>query len=607
MITLNSRSLQAPILLAVLAGSIFFLNLGGARLWDDDEPKNAGCGREMYEAGNWLVPTFNHELRPHKPVMLYWAMIASYHLVGDSEFAARLPSALASIGTVLLVFFIGRKLFDETTGLLAGVLLASGLMFTVLSRAATPDAILILFTTGALYFFVTGLSKLRGGTFSGRLVAGPIALLDEARLPTREAIGMYGCIALAVLTKGPIGILLPLTSLAVYAAILCQSSAMPSISECEAPTWKTWLKHQFAPSRVVTGMLGFRLPLGILIVLLVAGPWYVAVTLATGGDWLLQFLGTHNVHRFLHPMERHSGPFFYYVIAVLAGFFPGSCFLPVAVFQAIREHRNRSTLAHSFGLLLAWAGTYLVFFSLAATKLPNYIVPCYPAIALLTGAWLVSSLRRAAASDFFWMKMGMASYALVGLILTCALAYVAHNYWEGKYFVAFAGIVPLASGIACFILLRHERSYPALITFAASGIAFVILGTSVTAPAVSPYQTSANIGAQLARLEEGCEQGEMAFATYHYTRPNVVYYTGKHVRRLAAEAEVLKFLKSESHAVVVPRSLYNRFQEQLPDSIGILDSHQRFMVPEEQILILGHRKQKTRTQLARTNNNSVRK
>ncbi len=95
--------------LVVLAAAaiVFFTNLGAPQLWDEDEPRNAACAREMLERGDWVVPTFNYELRTQKPVLLYWCMLASYSVFGVNEFAARLPSALFAIGTSLLTYHLG--------------------------------------------------------------------------------------------------------------------------------------------------------------------------------------------------------------------------------------------------------------------------------------------------------------------------------------------------------------------------------------------------------------------------------------------------------------------------------------------------------------------
>src|SRR5690349_14543704 len=113
------------VLLVAVAALVFLLNLGGARLWDEDEPKNAQCAREMLARGDWIVPTFNQELRTDKPVLLYWLMMPAYLLLGVSELAARLPSAVLAIGTSVLTYHLGRKLFSPQIGLWAGIILAT--------------------------------------------------------------------------------------------------------------------------------------------------------------------------------------------------------------------------------------------------------------------------------------------------------------------------------------------------------------------------------------------------------------------------------------------------------------------------------------------------
>ena len=138
------------LLLVVVAVAVVFPFLGGTSLWDDDEGVNAECAREMREAGTWVVPTFNWDLRTAKPVFLYWLMRFSYATFGESEWSARLPSAVLTVGTVLLVYELGRRMFDAATGLLAGVVAVTSLEVCKLAHAATPDATLLFFTV--LYF-----------------------------------------------------------------------------------------------------------------------------------------------------------------------------------------------------------------------------------------------------------------------------------------------------------------------------------------------------------------------------------------------------------------------------------------------------------------------
>ena len=138
-----SRGHYDCLLLIAVSALIFFSRLGVPPLWDRDEPRNAGCAAEMMAAGDWVVPVFNSELRTHKPVLLYWLMIASYSVFGVNEFGARFVSASLGIGTVLLTYGMGRRLFNCQIGRWAGIILASTIMFGVASRAATPDALLM--------------------------------------------------------------------------------------------------------------------------------------------------------------------------------------------------------------------------------------------------------------------------------------------------------------------------------------------------------------------------------------------------------------------------------------------------------------------------------
>src|SRR5205085_9042124 len=129
-------------LLAVVAAGLFLPNLGGPSLWDIDEGNNAEAAREMMESENWVIPTFNYQLRVDKPALLYWLQIAAYRLCGVNEFAARLPSAIAALFTILLVYELARRLFNGPTGLIAGIILASTVGFCGSAHFGHPDALL---------------------------------------------------------------------------------------------------------------------------------------------------------------------------------------------------------------------------------------------------------------------------------------------------------------------------------------------------------------------------------------------------------------------------------------------------------------------------------
>ena len=210
------------LLLLAVSACLFLCNLGGPALWDIDEGRNAAASIAMRESGDWVVPTFNGELRSHKPVLLYWLQVAAYELFGINEFAARLPSALAAMVTVLLVYELCRAMFNAATGLLGGLILASSTLFSVSAHFANPDALLLTFTTATFLLLWLGIAKGRSGWF---LLAGVTT-------------------GLAVLAKGPVGIVLPGAAFALFvlwtrrwrvlwnrawfqAALLCAVVALP--------------------------------------------------------------------------------------------------------------------------------------------------------------------------------------------------------------------------------------------------------------------------------------------------------------------------------------------------------------------------------------------
>src|SRR3954462_9792868 len=274
---------RPTIAVGALAAVVFLSGLGLTHLWDEDEPKNAVCGHEMLQRGDWIVPTFNGQLRTDKPILLYWCMLAVYNVLGVSELTARLPSALAGMGTVILTFHLGRLMFDRRTGLIASCLAASALYLCLLARAATPDSLLVFCITASLTAFVAGVAARRGGSFNGRDDARlnePVPV-SEHGLPVFACVAMYACIGLAVLAKGPIGVVMPLGIIGCYLLLFDGIAAAPA----ESGRLPRMLRYG-SPRRVLKIVRTLRLAWGLPLVLAIALPWYIAVGIKTNGEWL---------------------------------------------------------------------------------------------------------------------------------------------------------------------------------------------------------------------------------------------------------------------------------------------------------------------------------
>ncbi|MFO0800379.1 MAG: glycosyltransferase family 39 protein [Gemmataceae bacterium] len=536
----RSRAADYAVLLCA-AALLTLPNLGASSLWDVDEGVNAEAGREMREADSWVVPTYNFELRTQKPVMQYWLLRLSYAACGVSEFSARLPSVLCGWLTILLTYELARRMFGRGTGLLAGVVLASAVEFCVLAHAATPDATLLLFTVLTYLVFWVGHENGGRGWW----------------VPTAAACG------LAALSKGPVGVAVPGLVFLVYFA------------------WNgEWRR-----------LLDRRIGWALLTFLLIAGPWYGLVAAETRGAWPKAFFLNENVNRALTPMENHSGPIFYHAAALLVLFAPWSVFLCATVWYATAAARVPAVVgrvgrigmrvmpgrlvahggraeprlgsgdgsttrpATAFGspppgdrahrYLLCWFLAYLTVFSLVSTKLPNYVLPLYPALAVLTARFLVR-WRDGLAVPCWLVRAAVVGVALVGVLYAAGLLVVGGaipvpkvRTFPGLERWAALGLIPLAgAGVMAWRLrLGDRRGF--VRAMAASAVAFVA-GVAAFVPAgMDPYKAPRGLVAD-ARLDDPTR--DLRVGGYDWFQPSVVFYAKREVAKLPGPHAAADFL-----------------------------------------------------------------
>ncbi|HWB08474.1 MAG TPA: glycosyltransferase family 39 protein [Pirellulales bacterium] len=554
-------------LLVLAAALIFFVNLGGARLWDDDEPKNAQCAREMLAAGDWVVPLFNGGLRYDKPVLVYWLMISAYQVFGDTEFAARFWSAVAAIGTTLATYQLGRTLFHPRVGFWAGWMLATSLMFVVAGRAATPDSLLMLCTTLAMLAFV------RTTWGANTTLAGANQLGDFLPRTWSGMAMVYAAVGMGTLAKGPVAVVLPVLALTVYLVCLRQALG-PTVSGVRR------LGGLVSPISWCVAAWKLRPFTAALVVAVIAAPWYVVVAMRTDGDWLAGFLGRHNVGRYLSPMENHSGPLFYYILAVLFGFFPWSTFLPQAVVRVARQIRQSTSWA-AYLFLACWAGVWIAFFSFSGTKLPSYVTPAYPALAVMTAAWVDGWLSEPAKVNRWLLRQSVASLAIAGILLVVLLPIAAHYVLPGEAMLAVVGVPLMVGGL--FAVRWVVRQPPrAAATLAVMSLAFTMSLFGFAAVRVSRHQNSAALIELLREVRE-----RPALAAFDFTVPSLVYYSQGHVPQFWQAEEAITYLQSEPQAVLITYTRgYDELRPRLPSDVTILARGQRFLRKSE-VIILG--------------------
>jgi 4-amino-4-deoxy-L-arabinose transferase-like glycosyltransferase len=551
---------KAQIVLVLVAGVIFLTNLGRPKLWDEDEPRNAACAREMLERGDWVVPTFNYELRPQKPVFLYWLMMASYSTFGVNEFAARLPSALLAIGTTLVTFHLGLRLFGARVGFLGGLMMASCLMFGVAGRAATPDSCLIFFTSLSLLGFVW-----KGSGFG---VQGSGAL----RLSWSGCLAIYAPMGLAVMAKGPVGLVLPLAAIGLFLLLVDRGTGDP------AGSWPAALKT--IAIRFIRTAWSMRPLTALMVVAVIAGPWYVLVGLRTEGEWLRAFLGTENLSRFRGAMEGHGGPIVYYVGAVLIGFFPWSIVLPAAVWFAVRDALRVTDRNPSYLLLVCWAGVWIGVFSLAGTKLPSYVLPAYPAVALMSAAFVDRWLKHPACAPRWLMTVAWGSLALVGAGMLVALPLAARRFMPGEELIGLVGLIPLVGGLAAIFLQSRSAANRVIAVVSATAILLSVSLFAGATVSASRHHNSA------ALVELSRENGRVQLATFAHPESSVVYYAFDRVQQLTDLADVERFFERAPDACLITNSeRWEELQSHLPPDIAVVARQPRFLKGGEVLLV----------------------
>ncbi|MCY3015971.1 MAG: glycosyltransferase family 39 protein [Planctomycetota bacterium] len=559
---------------AVAAALVLLTNLGGPALWDEDEPKNAACSLAMLERGDWVVPTFNGRLRVEKPALVNWLHLAGFALVGRTETGARLGSAILTTITCLIVWQIARHGCGAPAGLVAGLAMATCVWTAVGGRSATPDAPLVFFTTLSLWCFVMG-HRRAGGQLGPGWTSWPWAV------SCGTALGG------AVLAKGPVGLAIPLLAFTIFTL------------------WQAW-DDQASPipriPRLWRAVMGLRLPLIAATATAVALPWYTAVTVRTGGAWLNGFLFVHNVGRFQAPMEGHDGSAFVYYPAVLAlGFFPWSIVLAAALVHAAAivgptagpVGEPAAARRDAIRLMICWLATWVIAFSSAGTKLPGYIWPAYPALAVITGD-LLASWAAGEAICTRWcrvpgaaidgvMRLAWSILFLAGIGIGIGLALASALGIPALQLLSPIGLIPAAGAVAAWTLQSRGRRQDALGALAISACLVVTLLAAVGSDLVG--------GARAAqRLVDGLAARPVAgaWAGFGSVPPSVVFYAADTIPQLHSTEAVSAHLEGrpDAHLLVDARFEMN-LPSPLPTGYGVIAREHPLFGPG--LLVIGPR------------------
>jgi 4-amino-4-deoxy-L-arabinose transferase-like glycosyltransferase len=327
-----------PIL--IFFGSFLYYSSGTrAPMFFYDEERNSGCAREMAERADFVVPTFNYQLRSDKPVLHYYFMMFSYSIFGVNEFASRFFSVFFGALTILITFLFIRKYLNVKIAVYSILIMLASLNFSLEFHLAVPDPYLIFFLTLSHF------------TFYDFFKSGKLSSLFL----------MYLSIGAAILAKGPVA--LGLFGLNAILFLI--------------------IKKEFKWQSI----RNFRLLTGSVIVMLIVLPWFIKVGLATDWQWQKEFFLEQNLGRLAGKMEGHGGFFGLIILYVFLAFIPFAFFLVQSFRYALKNYKENDLIL--FSLIISFV--IVLFFTISATKLPNYPMPAYPFIAFIAAYFFASA------------------------------------------------------------------------------------------------------------------------------------------------------------------------------------------------------------------------
>jgi 4-amino-4-deoxy-L-arabinose transferase-like glycosyltransferase len=510
------------LLLALAFGALYFFRLGSYPLGNPDEGRNAEIAREMLATGDFVTPRLNGVNYFEKPPLVYWAIAGMEKVFGLNAWAVRAVPALFALWGVLLTYAAARRLYGREAGLASAVVLGTSLLWFALGHIPILDMAVSVLMARALFCFIIGVELPAGG---------------ERRWCFYK---LYASMALATLAKGLIGFL-------VTGAVMF-----------------LWLLvfHQWKRLRPL------HLPTGALLFLAIAAPWHVLAALRNE-TWVHRYFVYEHFERFLTPVASRPGPWYYFLGIVIAGLIPWTGFLWPAVRDALRGEckagsPNPAAAGETAGsgdpalqprgfravwarrhanadawFLVTWAAFILFFFSISKSKLPPYILPIFPALAVLIGAWLA---RAAGDNDAARVRAGLGVFSFLNGALAVALcvvvsrpALVKMDEWQALALQPAAWTMAAAlllGGIFAPGVVKTKGVRPALAGVVATAVVFLgalqFAAPYIPAPGTEP----------LARLvRERAQPGDRVLH-YHEFFHDFTFYAQRVVDVVAFKGEL---------------------------------------------------------------------
>jgi 4-amino-4-deoxy-L-arabinose transferase-like glycosyltransferase len=502
------------LLLGLTALGTLFFRIGSLPFLGNDECRYARIAEEMNRAGRWVTPVLQGYPWLEKPPLYYWITILIYRVFGVSEASARYGPAVCALLAAAAVLWLGSKLWSRRAGWMSGLIMLTAIGYCAFGRSATPDMPMMACFTIA--FALMAVAVLKDGL---------------ARWGIWVA---YALLGLAVLAKGPVAFVLTAGILMFFWTLDEQGGCLKKL-------------------HVISGAA---------IALAVALPWHWLAFKENGFSFIASFLINHNFARYVTEVHHHDQPFFYFLPIMLGLLFPWSGWLPALVRGRPRLRSfDLRTWDRSVLFLTCWALFPFLFFSLSSSKLPGYVLPSLPPIALLLGRGLTELTQRPEAP--VKLKGTPWIYLVFSLGLAIALPVIMwqtyQDTWHAGLILAVAVALP---ALTVFWLARRGNLRGAVYATAVQGVVVLLAVTQFGFAPLAEYNSAHDIaGKALA-----ASTGKVPIVTFSYFDHTLYYYTGYRIdANITDPNALLEYAQKQSNFLVVTTEQLARDLEKMPE------------------------------------------
>jgi len=513
---------QLIVLIILLLLPLYFLNLGNSSLWDLDEGVYAEMAREMVLRDDYINTFFNYQVRFDKPPLVLWITAFFYNVFGISEFTARLGIVFFSLLNLIIIYLFAEKLFNQRTATLSVLIMGTSFQYLIQSRIFYMDVPLTFLITLSLYLFY-------------------LAYKEDRRFYLLAAVAL----GLGTLVKGPVALGLPGLIILIY----------------------------LGPVKFIKEFKYKWTYLSMFIYLLIALPWHILLWNNYGSQFLDTYFGYHMFTRFSQAIESHGGPWYYYLAVIFLGLFPWSAFLPWQVGLIKNKWKEKKD---AFKFLLSWFLLILVFFSIASTKLPGYILPTYPVLVFLIAYWWDNIIDKKLAGKKYIFSSSI--IILIGLILLSALFYLREDvinnyqqYIEIYELLFFFPLVFIIGGVLALLMTikirRPERSFIVYLIISYISLLILIM-------AVIPGIDQAKPIKILTQPVREYKQKDIAVASaMQMEAASTVYYTQREVKFISGMKELRTFLDHNPRVFILADEADYQELKSMNSNINLIKSH----------------------------------